>query len=61
MYPTLDDVWERCLDPNGSGHCSWEEFEDAAAHLRFDGDTAYVFNLLDFGHGERSRSQLLFQ
>lgn len=47
-YRTLDDVWERVFDSNGSGRVMQEEFQIACRDkLRWTGNAAKLFKILD--------------
>jgi len=47
-YRTLDDVWERVFDVNGSGRCSMETFVEACHEkLQWPGNARRMFRWLD--------------
>ena len=49
VFATLEDFWERCLDKNRSGRCSWEEFRDGCAEILHFEDPKEIFDLIDYG------------
>ncbi|CAE8648688.1 unnamed protein product, partial [Polarella glacialis] len=47
---TLEDLWERYLDTDGSGRCPYDDFMGAMTRLGFRAQKAKnVFRMLDFG------------
>lgn len=47
-YRTLEDAWERVLDPDRSGKCTEQEFIAACKLLRWSGNALRLFKWLDF-------------
>ncbi|CAK0811858.1 unnamed protein product [Prorocentrum cordatum] len=46
-YQTLEDVWERVFDSNGSGRCTKDDFVASCARIGWPGNALQMFGWLD--------------